>query len=160
EPRPVRARGDTIGWKLGEFRVDFLERQSDSLREDDKRNPAQHGPWVAAMPRARSLRGYEPPLLVKAQGRRRDPAAPRNLADGEHRIHAGVEARFPLDFKLTRTCIQRHEQNFAGGHVSSVLLQSAASFLQGNLCLEVSLQIAWQQFLDLAGKVQLSKESS
>ena len=51
----------------------------------------------------------------------------------------------------------RHEQNFAGGHVSSVLLQSAASFLQGNLCLKVSLQIAWQQFLDLAGKAQLRR---
>jgi hypothetical protein len=39
--------------------------------------------------------------------------------------------------------------------LAAVLLQSTTSFLQGNLCLEVSLQIARQQFLDLAGKAQL-----
>jgi hypothetical protein len=51
-------------------------------------------------------------------------------------------------------------KNFTGGHVSSVLLQSAASFLQRNFCLEVGLEIASQYLLDLARKAQSSQESS
>jgi 23S rRNA A1618 N6-methylase RlmF len=45
-----------------------------------------------------------------------------------------------------------HDQNFTGSHISSVLLQSAANLLQRNLCLEVRLEIASQQFLNLARK--------
>jgi len=45
-----------------------------------------------------------------------------------------------------------HDQNFTGGHISSVLLQSAANLLQRNFCLEVRLEIASQQFLNLARK--------
>jgi hypothetical protein len=54
----------------------------------------------------------------------------------------------------------RHEQNFAGGHVSGVLLQSTADFVQGNYGLKIGLEIASQQSLDLARKMQLSQESS
>jgi len=69
ETRPIPSRRDTISRKLGEFRADFIERQPNSLREDDKCDPAQHRARVAAMPGARSLRAYEPSLLVKAQSR-------------------------------------------------------------------------------------------
>ena len=61
--------------------------------------------------------------------------------------------------KLASTT-SRHEQNLTGGHVSSVLLQSAASFLQRKLCLEMRLEVTLQQFLDLAGKTQSSQERS
>jgi hypothetical protein len=37
-------------------------------------------------------------------------------------------------------------------HISSVLLRSAANLLQRNLCLEVRLEIASQQFLNLTRK--------
>jgi hypothetical protein len=88
-------------------------------------------------------------------------------------------SNFPIDGQSARRTIQstrvcndhaaksqaianysRHEQNFASGHVRGVLLQSAASFLQWNFCLEVGREIASQQFLDLAGKAQLSQKSS
>jgi hypothetical protein len=33
-----------------DFHADLLERQPDLLREHDERDPAQHGPRIAAMP--------------------------------------------------------------------------------------------------------------
>jgi hypothetical protein len=92
ETRPVSASGNAIGWKFGELRADFVERQPDPLREHDERDSAQHRPGVAAIAGASPLRRNEAPLLVKAQGRGCDPATPRNLADGQHRIHAESES--------------------------------------------------------------------
>jgi len=48
--RPVSSRGDTISRKLGKFLADLVEREPEPLREDDERDPAQHGTGVAAMP--------------------------------------------------------------------------------------------------------------
>ena len=48
--RPVLAGGNMIGRKLGEFHTDFLERQPDPLREDNKGNTAKHRSGIAPMP--------------------------------------------------------------------------------------------------------------
>jgi len=104
EARPVLPRGNAIGGKFGEFRADLLKRQPDPLREHDKGDPAQHGPGITAMLRARAHGRDQPSFLVIPQGRRRDAAAPRNFADGEHGIHARIRAQISLDFKFTSTC--------------------------------------------------------
>ena len=43
EPRPVAAVGNPVGRQLGELVADLLEGEADSLREDDKGDPAQDG---------------------------------------------------------------------------------------------------------------------
>ena len=48
--RPIVAGGNPIGRKLGEFCTDFLKRQPDPLREDNKGNTAKHRSWIAPMP--------------------------------------------------------------------------------------------------------------
>jgi hypothetical protein len=48
--RPVLAGGDTIGRKLGKFHTDFLKRQPDPLREDNKGNASKHRSGIAPMP--------------------------------------------------------------------------------------------------------------
>src|SRR5262245_44539365 len=58
------------------------------------------------MPRARPLGRDEAALLVEAQRRGCYPATLGHLADGQHPIHGGIAAQFPLDFKLTLTCRQ------------------------------------------------------
>jgi len=46
-----RLVGNAIGRQLGQFLANFLKCQPNSLREYDKRNPAQHRSRVTAMPR-------------------------------------------------------------------------------------------------------------
>jgi hypothetical protein len=48
--RPVLAGGNTTRRKLGEFHTDFLKRQPDPLREDNKGNTAKHRSGIAPMP--------------------------------------------------------------------------------------------------------------
>jgi hypothetical protein len=72
------------------------ERQPDPLGEHDERDPAQHRPRVAAVARAGALGADQAALLVEAQRRRRDAAAPRDLADREHGGHGGKDRQiFP-----------------------------------------------------------------
>ena len=82
-----RASGHAVGGKLGELLADVLERQADLLGENDEGDTAQHRPWIAAMTGARPLRRNEAALLVEAQRRGGDAAAPRNLVDGQHGLH-------------------------------------------------------------------------
>ena len=76
-----RRVGARSGGSLVELGADLLERQPDALGEHDERDPAQHRARVAAVARARALGADQPALLVEAQRRRRDAAAPRDLAD-------------------------------------------------------------------------------
>lgn len=81
EPRPVAACGRTIGGEPAELGADLIEREADSLREDDEGNAAQYGAGEAPVTRARTFRGDQTALLVEAKRGGRDPAAPRELAD-------------------------------------------------------------------------------
>ena len=53
--------------QLGELVANFLERQADPLREDDKGDPSDHGAWVSAMSGIVALGLDEPLVLVEAQ---------------------------------------------------------------------------------------------
>lgn len=56
ELSPVAARGGAVGRELGQFRANFLERQSYSLGEDDESDAPKYRPREATVARARSLR--------------------------------------------------------------------------------------------------------
>ena len=53
--------------QLGELVANFLERQPDPLREDDKGDPADHGARVSAVASIIALGLDEPLVLVEAQ---------------------------------------------------------------------------------------------
>jgi hypothetical protein len=76
-----------VGWQLRELGTDLVERQPDPLGEDDERDPAEDGPRVAAVTRARPLGADEAPLLVEAEGGGGHAAAACDLADGEQIGH-------------------------------------------------------------------------
>ena len=100
EQRPVPARGDPARRKPRELAADLLKREPDALCEDDERDPAEHRPAEAPVARAGALGGDQTALLVVAQRRGRDAAAPGHLADREH-LHSESKARLGLDFKCT-----------------------------------------------------------
>src|SRR5262249_10223662 len=87
EARPVAARRGAVGRELVQLGADLVEREADALGEDDERDPPQDGAPVAAVAGARALGLDQPALLVEAQRRRRDAAAPGDLADGEQLRH-------------------------------------------------------------------------
>ena len=87
EARPVAPVRRAVARQLGELGADLVERQADPLGEDDERDPAQHRARVAAVARAGALGLDQAPLLVEAQGRGGDAAAPRDLADREQLGH-------------------------------------------------------------------------
>jgi S-adenosylmethionine:tRNA ribosyltransferase-isomerase len=87
EPGPVATGRHAIGGQLGQLGADLVERQPDPLGEDDEGDAPQHLAPVAAVAGARSLRADEAPLLVVAQRRGREAAAPRDLSDGEQLLH-------------------------------------------------------------------------
>ena len=85
----------------GELRSDLPNREPHSLREDDERDTANHGARIATMP-GRVALGLDQALrLVEAECRGCNPAALRNLADGERFVHKRSLANFSLDFKCT-----------------------------------------------------------
>ena len=79
--------------QLGELGADLVERQADALGEDDEGDPAQHRARIAAVARAGALGGDQPALLVEAQGRGGDAAAPRDLADGQQLVPCRKQSR-------------------------------------------------------------------
>ena len=87
QTRPVPPGGRAVGGELGELRADLLERQPDALRKHDEGDSAEHRPPVAAVSRARSLRGDQASLLIEAKRRRSHAAAPRDLADRQQAAH-------------------------------------------------------------------------
>jgi hypothetical protein len=88
ELRPVRTLRYPIRRQFGQFEADFIQRKSDSLREHNERNPAQHCLWVPAVPSARSFRLNQTLVLVEPECRGRYATAARNLADGNQSSHA------------------------------------------------------------------------
>ena len=86
--------------ELGELGADLLERQPDALGEDDECDSAEHRPRVAAVAGAGPLGADQASLLVEAQRRRGDAAAPRDLADREQVGHGEMKAQLRLDFKF------------------------------------------------------------
>lgn len=104
QTRPVLARGNMVGRKLGEFQADFLKSQPDPLREDNEGDAAQRRSGIAAMPRAGAYRRNQPTIFVEPQSRGLNAAASGNFADGEDGIHAPTMHIFALDFKFTLTC--------------------------------------------------------
>src|SRR5579875_588720 len=81
EARPVPPAGGAVRGQLLELGGDLVEREPDPLREHDEGDPAQDGPGVAAVPRALAGRADQAAVLVEAQRRGGDAAAPRHLAD-------------------------------------------------------------------------------
>src|SRR4029079_96539 len=81
EPRPVAPAGSVVRRELGQLVSDLVEGHAEALGEDDERDPAQHGAWIAPMPGARALRGDETALLVEPQRGRGDAAATGDFAD-------------------------------------------------------------------------------
>ena len=90
-----------VAGQLVQLPLDLLERQADSLGEDDEGDPAEHGAGVTAVAGAGPLGVDQPPVLVEAQSGGGHPAALRNLADGEQVVDPDRKAAIPLDFKLT-----------------------------------------------------------
>ena len=72
-----------VGRELGEFVADLLEGQPDPLGEDDEGDPPEHAARVTAMARAGAVGVDQAALLVVAERRGSDAAAPRDLADGQ-----------------------------------------------------------------------------
>src|SRR5262245_57506523 len=83
ETLPVAAARGAVARQRPERAPDPLERDAGRAARLDEREPAQDGAVVAALipvgPRGRD----QAPPLVEAQGRPRDPAARRDLADRE-----------------------------------------------------------------------------
>jgi hypothetical protein len=76
---PVRAVRRTVGRELGKLMPDFVEREPDSLSEDDEGDSAQNRPSVPPMLCSRSLGCDEPARLIEAERRSRNAASARNL---------------------------------------------------------------------------------
>ena len=73
--------------------LDLVQGEPDPLREDDEGDSAKHGTGVAAVSRPGALGADQAPILVEAQGRGRDAASLRHLADGEQVVDPGRKAR-------------------------------------------------------------------
>src|SRR5690606_27106382 len=85
EPCPLRRARRAVRRERRERASDLLEREPHALGEHDERDAPDHPAPIAPVPRRGPLREQEPALLIEAQGRRRDPAARREFADGEQR---------------------------------------------------------------------------
>ena len=83
EVRPVAAPWGSVARKPRELDADFLEREPDTLGEDDEGDSAKDRSRIAAVARTRPLGVDEPPLLVEAQGRCGNAAATGDLPDRE-----------------------------------------------------------------------------
>ena len=70
--------------ELPEELGDLVQGEPDLLREHDERDPPQHATRIASVPRARTDRLHEAALLVIAERRRGDAAAPGDLSDGQN----------------------------------------------------------------------------
>ncbi len=90
---PVASRRDRVDGQLGELDSDLLEGEADALREHDERDPPQHRPAKAAVPRARAFGRDQPPFLVEPQRRCGHAAAPRDLADRQQLRHMPKQTR-------------------------------------------------------------------
>jgi hypothetical protein len=101
QPGPVRSLRHVVPRQLGELGADLLDRQPYPLREHNESNAANHGACITTMPCGIALRLNQALLLVKAQSGGRNPAALRNLADGQRFFHTPSLAILPLDFKCT-----------------------------------------------------------
>ncbi len=53
--------------KLCQLGPDFVERETDSLRKHDERNPPQDGSWISSLPAAAALRGDQPAVFIEAE---------------------------------------------------------------------------------------------
>jgi hypothetical protein len=81
--------------ELRELDADLVERQPDTLSEDDEGDATKDGARIAPMTRARPVRGYEASLLVKPKRRRGDAASARDLTDGQ-KLGQGRTTSFDL----------------------------------------------------------------
>src|SRR5215472_11371296 len=54
--------------------------------------------------------------------------------------------------------VLRGQQDFSGGHIGCVLLQSASGVFETDLCLDVCFKIAAEQSLDLTGQAKLAQD--
>ena len=88
QPRPVGAHRDMVAGQPRDLDANLLERQPDPLREHDEGDPPQHRPRIAAMARPGPFRPDQAAVLVEAERRCGDAAAPRDLADGQQILHA------------------------------------------------------------------------
>ena len=87
---------------FAELGADLVEREPDPLREDDERDPPQHGPRDSGGGRSRPARRRS----GRAPRRSAAPTPPRRCACAVSPMvsvvgHAGSEARPALDFKFT-----------------------------------------------------------
>ncbi len=80
-----------LGGELGKLGADLIQCQPNVLREHDKRDATQHRARIATVTRPGPPRGDKAPLLVVAQRRGRNPASPRDLPNGQHRLHSPKE---------------------------------------------------------------------
>ena len=78
---PVRTLRDSPLWQLRELHFYFIERHSEPLGEDNKRNPSKHDSLISTVARTGPLGLDQTLLLVKTQRRRGHPTTARNLTD-------------------------------------------------------------------------------
>ena len=109
----VAVTGSTSG--LGLALVETLRDRgaASALSENDKRDPSEHRPWVATVPRARALGLDESSVFIIAQRRCGHAAATSNLSNGDQLRHERKVIAKGLDFKLTLTC--RLVEDFKSG---------------------------------------------
>lgn len=75
------SRRRAVWWKLFQLGRDLVETQADSLRENNECDAAEHGPMIAPLSAARSIRCNQPSLFIEAERRRGDAAPPGYLAN-------------------------------------------------------------------------------
>lgn len=84
--RPVVGCRRTVIGELPELITDFVQSQTDPLREDDEGDPAQHGAGVAAVAGPGALGAYEPLFFVEPAGADLLPASFARAAGDASRI--------------------------------------------------------------------------
>jgi hypothetical protein len=98
------ASGRAVRGKLRELGRDFVESESNALREHDKRNASQYRAVVSPLAAATAFRRNEPAVLVKAERRRSHSAATSDFTNEQQIIHPSNLSGVGLDFKFTLTC--------------------------------------------------------